>query len=523
MVATRYYYQITATNAYLGKQKVLKAQSKYELQLKYEEQSRKWTVEESRQRQREQIADLKEQANDMTEAAVAEIEAYKTILQATLAVDDKLDWGMLYERKPFPKLPPRKVVPSKDVLIKKLNVPKESFWEVISKSRKNKRITLEQLADAQYQELIKEVDKKHSEALMQYEQEKSKFKAEQDQFNAEIDQFRADFEGGHGEAIERYVRMVLGRSVYPDSFMNDYEVSYEPISGSVIVNYTLPHPDQMPQIVEYRFVATRKEIVEKEMKKRDFEAFYEDFIYQLTLRTIHEVFESVYIESVKAVVFNGWVHGIDGATGNLFTSCNISCQAERDAFESFNLSLVNPKECVRSLKGLFAGPLYKVAPVRPILDINRNDSRFVESQDVLDAMDASTNLAEMDWEAFEHLVRQLFGKIFSSDDAAVKVTQASRDGGVDAIAFDPDPIRGGKFVIQAKRYNNVVPVSAVRDLYGTMISEGAAKGILVTTSYYGSDSREFVKDKPISLVDGSNLVYMLQEYGYDVTIRLKSK
>jgi len=35
----------------------------------------------------------------------------------------------------------------------------------------------------------------------------------------------------------------------------------------------------------------------------------------------------------------------------------------------------------------------------------------------------------------------------------VKVTQASRDRGVDAIAFDPDPIRGGKFVIQAKRYN----------------------------------------------------------------------
>jgi restriction system protein len=43
----------------------------------------------------------------------------------------------------------------------------------------------------------------------------------------------------------------------------------------------------------------------------------------------------------------------------------------------------------------------------------------------------------------------------------------SRDGGVDAVTFDLDPIRGGKFVIQAKRFNNVVPVSAARDLYGT--------------------------------------------------------
>ncbi len=113
--------------------------------------------------------------------------------------------------------------------------------------------------------------------------------------------------------------------------------------------------------------------------------------------------------------------------------------------------------------------------------------------------------------------------MFAKSGGEVKVTQASRDGGVDAIAFDPDPIRGGKFVIQAKRYNSVVPVSAVRDLYGTMISEGATKGILVTTSYYGNDSREFVKDKPITLIDGSNLVYMFQEFGQNVTIELQTR
>jgi len=103
----------------------------------------------------------------------------------------------------------------------------------------------------------------------------------------------------------------------------------------------------------------------------------------------------------------------------------------------------------------------------------------------------------------------------------VKITRASRDWGVDAIAFDPDPIRGGKFVIQAKRYNDIVPVSAVRDLYGTMINEGASRGILVTTAYYGPESREFAKDKPITLIDGSNLVYMLSQHGYKARVELK--
>ena len=64
----------------------------------------------------------------------------------------------------------------------------------------------------------------------------------------------------------------------------------------------------------------------------------------------------------------------------------------------------------------------------------------------------------------------------------MKVTQASRDRRVDATVFDPDPITGGRIIIQAKRYTSTVQASAVRELHGTVISEGAKLGILVTTS-----------------------------------------
>ena len=47
---------------------------------------------------------------------------------------------------------------------------------------------------------------------------------------------------------------------------------------------------------------------------------------------------------------------------------------------------------------------------------------------------------------------------------------------MDAIAFDPDPIKGGKFVIQAKRYTNVVDVSAVRDLCAVVRKKGRRVG-----------------------------------------------
>jgi restriction system protein len=140
---------------------------------------------------------------------------------------------------------------------------------------------------------------------------------------------------------------------------------------------------------------------------------------------------------------------------------------------------------------------------------------------VANELDTSTNLAAIDWEDFEHLIRELFEKEFSSNGGEVKVTQASRDGGVDAIAFDPDPIRGGKIVIQAKRYTNIVGVAAVRDLYGTVVNEGATKGILVTTSDYGPDAYEFARNKPITLMNGSHLLYLLEKHGHKARIDLQ--
>ena len=131
------------------------------------------------------------------------------------------------------------------------------------------------------------------------------------------------------------------------------------------------------------------------------------------------------------------------------------------------------------------------------------------------------NLAAMDWEDFEHLIREVFEREFGNEGSEVKITRASRDGGVDAVVFDQDPLRGGKIVIQAKRYTNTVGVSAVRDLYGTVVNEGANKGILVTTADYGPDAYEFAKDKPLTLLSGNNLLHLLAKHGHDARIDLK--
>ena len=74
----------------------------------------------------------------------------------------------------------------------------------------------------------------------------------------------------------------------------------------------------------------------------------------------------------------------------------------------------------------------------------------------------------------------------------------------------------------AKRYTLTVDVSAVRDLYGTLIEEGANRGILVTTSHFGKDSIEFAKDKQITLINGDELLSLLKKYGYEYFVDIKA-
>ena len=202
---------------------------------------------------------------------------------------------------------------------------------------------------------------------------------------------------------------------------------------------------------------------------------------------------------------------INKANGKWESKFILSISVNRESFNDINLSDVDPKLCFKSLKGVSASKIIDIVAITPILTFDKTDKRFIEGRNV--DINSGTNLAIMEWAEFEHLVRELFELEFSKNGSEVKVTQASRDGGVDAIIFDPDPLRGGKIVVQAKRYTNTVGVSAVRDLYGTVINEGANTGILITTSDYGSDSYAFAKDKPIKLLNGGHLLGLLERHG----------
>lgn len=329
--------------------------------------------------------------------------------------------------------------------------------------------------------------------------------------NIEIDIFKQKYRASHLQSIEMYCKAILIKSEYPFKFSKSVDIFYSPDTKILIVEYLLPKLEQIPNVKDVKYIARDYKNKIIYLTENQHNKLYETTLYRMTLRSLHELFFNDDIDAVDAISFNGWTTTINKTNGHDETNCILSVYVTKQAFNSINLASVDPKQCFKALKGVSAANLHTHSPVQPIISYDKNDKRLVESKDI--TVNEGTNLAAMNWEDFEHLVRELFEMEFSHNGGEVKVTQASRDGGVDAIAFDPDPIRGGKIVIQAKRYTNTVGVSAVRDLYGTVINEGATKGILITTADYGHDSYEFAKGKPLTLLNGGHLLFLLQKHG----------
>jgi restriction system protein len=338
---------------------------------------------------------------------------------------------------------------------------------------------------------------------------------------AAIEQWKEAYLTCEAKSVPDYCRLVLAASKYPDSFPQDVDVDYVAGSRTLVVDYTLPCISALPTVKELRLIVSRGDLKEVKVSDAWRGRTYDPVLYQIALRSLYELFQADQANAIDSIVFNGWVNSIDKATGKEVSGCMLTVHARKREFMEMNLAKVDPAACFKKLKGISAARLTALQPVRPILQLNREDSRFVPGHRVVDVLDDSSNLAAMDWEDFEHLIRELFEKEFSTSGGEVKITQASRDGGVDAIVFDPDPIRGGRIVIQAKRYTSTVSVSAVRDLFGTVHNEGANKGILVTTADYGPDAYDFAKGKPLTLISGSELLYLLAKHGHKARIDLK--
>ncbi len=91
------------------------------------------------------------------------------------------------------------------------------------------------------------------------------------------------------------------------------------------------------------------------------------------------------------------------------------------------------------------------------------------------------------------------------------------DGGIDGI-IDQDELGMNSVCFQAKRWTGTVGRPVVQSFVGSLEGRGYTKGVLVTTSHFSREAREYANriGKRLRLVDGKELANLMMRHGIGV-------
>ena len=82
------------------------------------------------------------------------------------------------------------------------------------------------------------------------------------------------------------------------------------------------------------------------------------------------------------------------------------------------------------------------------------------------------------------------------------------DGGID-IKLETD---GQVHLVQCKQWKSQkIGVSVVREMFGVMVSEGAASVFVITSGTFTKEAENFAAGKPIELIDGPGLAILIRD------------
>ncbi|MGW2921004.1 restriction endonuclease [Streptomyces angustmyceticus] len=340
----------------------------------------------------------------------------------------------------------------------------------------------------------------------QYDQWAAGALAEIRQHNSGIEELLSGLRGGDADAAVEYFSAALYSSTaWPEGFPRQIAAAYDPTARQLVLDWELPGYDIVPETKSVRYMPGADQEKETARPAAQRRALYRDVLAQSMLLVLRDLFAADGHGTLDSVALNGFVDDVDPATGRPAQVYLATVMAPRSAFDSFRLEQVGAVECLtEGLRGQLAARPDQRTAVRPERLPGDAGGGVVSH-----GTESEPDLYEMDPIAFENLIAELFRAMGMQ----AVTTQRSGDGGVDVDALDPDPIRGGKIIVQVKRYRNTVPPTAVRDLYGTVQSEGANKGVLVTTSRFGPGAHTFANGKPLSLIAGPELVDLLGRYG----------
>jgi restriction system protein len=212
------------------------------------------------------------------------------------------------------------------------------------------------------QEADRERLTKFAEAQAAYEQTCRQREQDAEAHNQQLAKFINDLAFDVEAAIQEYVGVVLSNSVYPDVFPVNYDHTFDLGSRELSLTVTVPEPGAILAVKEYRYVKAKDEIASTALPLREQKERYANAVWQVAVRTLHEVFEADRAGKIRSIALTVGVNRIAPATGLPEHVPLVIVGADRQTFTSFDLANVVPNATLSHLGAALSKSPFDLTP-----------------------------------------------------------------------------------------------------------------------------------------------------------------
>ncbi|GAB3362246.1 MULTISPECIES: hypothetical protein [Amycolatopsis] len=183
--------------------------------------------------------------------------------------------------------------------------------------------------------------------------------------NARLDDLIKRLAAGESDAVEEYIGIVFGNSIYPDviAASSDVDFSYSSDLRELSITLVFPPPEAIPSTKSFRYVRSSDEITETKLTQRDIATRYADLINNMTLRTVHEVWESDRAGTIDSISLAGGVNHVDPAVGKDVFVQLVALAVDRAGFVDIDLSRITPSETLKHLRAIVSKTPHRLTPI----------------------------------------------------------------------------------------------------------------------------------------------------------------
>ena len=209
-------------------------------------------------------------------------------------------------------------------------------------------------------------ENKVSKALRTHERECAEREKDVAEANAAIDALINGLAEGSPEAVDEYIGIVLANSAYPESFSVAHSFTFDSQLRELTLTAFVPPPSSVPAVKVVKYVASNDELRETPLSQKDQRTRYNDAVYAVALRTLHEVFEADRDERIDSISLDVATEALDPSTGHTAKIVLVLAAASRRQFTALNLGDVDKHAALIGLNAAISKNPFALIPVAAV-------------------------------------------------------------------------------------------------------------------------------------------------------------